>query len=59
VEVKYLYGLMGCRGGGTGRLIFRDVKVPRRMWWEKFREPYAVFKYHDDTLKRLENGLYD
>ncbi|MDH3259325.1 MAG: acyl-CoA/acyl-ACP dehydrogenase, partial [Deltaproteobacteria bacterium] len=28
VEVKYLYGLMGTRGGGTGRLIFRDVEVP-------------------------------
>jgi alkylation response protein AidB-like acyl-CoA dehydrogenase len=28
VEVKYLYKLMGTRGGGTGRLIFRDVKVP-------------------------------
>lgn len=29
VEVKYLYGLMGTRGGGTGRLTFRNVKVPR------------------------------
>ena len=29
VETEYLYGLMGCRGGGTGRLVFRDVKVPR------------------------------
>ncbi len=28
VEVKYLYGLMGTRGGGTGRLVFRDVQVP-------------------------------
>jgi len=28
VEVKYLYGLMGARGGGTGRLLFRDVEVP-------------------------------
>ena len=24
-----MYGLMGCRGGGTGRLVFRDVKVPK------------------------------
>lgn len=30
VEVKYLYGLMGTRGGGTGRVVFRDVKVPKR-----------------------------
>jgi len=29
VEAEYLYGLMGCRGGGTGRLVFRDAKVPR------------------------------
>jgi alkylation response protein AidB-like acyl-CoA dehydrogenase len=28
IEVKHLYGLMGTRGGGTGRLLFRDVKVP-------------------------------
>jgi alkylation response protein AidB-like acyl-CoA dehydrogenase len=30
VEAEYLYDLMGCRGGGTGRLVFRDVKVPRK-----------------------------
>jgi butyryl-CoA dehydrogenase len=29
VHVDYHYGLMGCRGGGTGRLVFRDVKVPK------------------------------
>jgi alkylation response protein AidB-like acyl-CoA dehydrogenase len=29
VKTDYLYGLMGCRGGGTGRLVFRDVKVPK------------------------------
>jgi acyl-CoA dehydrogenase len=29
VEVSYLYGLMGTRGGGTGRLTFRNVKVPK------------------------------
>lgn len=29
VETQYLYGLLGCRGGGTGRLVFRDVKVPK------------------------------
>lgn len=28
VEVKHLYGLLGTRGGGVGRLLFRDVKVP-------------------------------
>ncbi|MBF0100410.1 MAG: acyl-CoA/acyl-ACP dehydrogenase [Desulfobacterales bacterium] len=29
VKTEYLYGLMGCRGGGTGRLVFRDVHVPK------------------------------
>ncbi|TDA35891.1 MAG: acyl-CoA dehydrogenase [Hadesarchaea archaeon] len=28
VEVQYIYGLMGTRGGGAGRVYFRDVKVP-------------------------------
>jgi len=43
VEVKYLYGLMGCRGGGTGRLIFRDVKVPKKNVVGKVHGAYAVF----------------
>ena len=43
VEVKYLYGLMGCRGGGTGRLIFRDVKVPKKNVVGKIHGAYAVF----------------
>ena len=30
VEVKHVYGLLGSRGGGTGRITFRDVKVPVR-----------------------------
>jgi len=29
VETEYRYGLMGTRGGGTGRLVFRNVAVPR------------------------------
>ena len=28
VEVEYLYGLLGTRGGGTGRVVFHDVRVP-------------------------------
>jgi len=28
VKTEYLYGLMGTRGGGAGRLVFRDVPVP-------------------------------
>lgn len=30
VEVKHVYGLLGSRGGGTGRLYFKDVKVPAK-----------------------------
>lgn len=29
LEAEYIYGLMGTRGGGTGRLVFRDVRVPK------------------------------
>ncbi len=28
VKAEYIYGLMGTRGGGTGRLVFKDVRVP-------------------------------
>jgi alkylation response protein AidB-like acyl-CoA dehydrogenase len=29
VESEYQYGLLGTRGGGTGRLVFRNVQVPK------------------------------
>jgi butyryl-CoA dehydrogenase len=29
VTVEYLYGLMGCRGGGAGRIVFRDARTPK------------------------------
>ena len=29
VETSYLYGLMGCRGGGASRVVFNDVRVPK------------------------------
>jgi len=28
VEVKHVYGLLGTRGGGAGRIIFKNTKVP-------------------------------
>jgi len=28
VDVQHVYGLMGTRGGGTGRVYFRNVRVP-------------------------------
>jgi alkylation response protein AidB-like acyl-CoA dehydrogenase len=30
VTVEHIYGLMGARGGGTGRLVFNDTKVPAK-----------------------------
>jgi butyryl-CoA dehydrogenase len=43
VDVKYLYGLMGCRGGGAGRIVFKDVKVPKDNVVGKINGAYAVF----------------
>ncbi len=43
VETTYLYGLMGCRGGGTGRLVFRDVNVPKENVVGDINGAYAVF----------------
>jgi alkylation response protein AidB-like acyl-CoA dehydrogenase len=43
VEVKYVYGLMGCRGGGTARLNFKDVKVPRANLLGEPHGAYPVF----------------
>ncbi len=28
VQVEHVYGLLGARGGGTGRIVFRDIEVP-------------------------------
>ncbi len=43
VEVKYLYGLMGCRGGGAGRVVFDNVKVPEENIIGELNGAYAVF----------------
>ncbi len=29
VEVEHTYGLLGCRGTGVGRLVFRNCRVPK------------------------------
>ncbi|PIP40535.1 MAG: acyl-CoA dehydrogenase [Desulfobacterales bacterium CG23_combo_of_CG06-09_8_20_14_all_51_8] len=44
VETKYLYGLMGCRGGGAGRLVFKDVKVPKENVIGEINGAYPIFK---------------
>ncbi len=43
VEAKHLYGLLGTRGGGTGRLLFRDVKVPESNLIGGLNEGAAIF----------------
>jgi alkylation response protein AidB-like acyl-CoA dehydrogenase len=43
VETKYLYGLMGCRGGGTARLIFKDARVPKKNVVGRVNGAYDVF----------------
>ena len=43
VETRYLYNLMGCRGGGAGRLVFNDVRVPAENIVGKPHNAFAVF----------------
>ena len=43
VATAYQYGLMGCRGGGAGRVVFNDVRVPRENVVGKVGGAYAVF----------------
>jgi butyryl-CoA dehydrogenase len=43
VNVEYLYGLLGCRGGGAGRLVFKEVKVPKENILGELNGAYAVF----------------
>jgi alkylation response protein AidB-like acyl-CoA dehydrogenase len=43
LEVQHVYGLMGTRGGGTGRLYFRDVRVPRENLIGEENTAAAVF----------------
>jgi hypothetical protein len=43
VEVQHVYGLMGTRGGGTGRVYFKDVKVPLVNLIGKEHGGYEIF----------------
>lgn len=45
VEVKYIYGLMGTRGGGAGRILFRNTRVPKEnMLWKENRGSEVFYK---------------
>jgi alkylation response protein AidB-like acyl-CoA dehydrogenase len=43
VEDKTIYTLLGTRGGGTGRLVFKDVRVPKENLVGELHNAYAVF----------------
>jgi len=43
VQTEYVYGLMGCRGGGTARLVFDNVRVPKANIIGKVNKAYEVF----------------
>ncbi len=43
VEVQNIYKLMGTRGGGTGRLVFRDVRVPVENLVGELHGAYSIF----------------
>jgi alkylation response protein AidB-like acyl-CoA dehydrogenase len=43
IEVQHIYGLMGTRGGGTGRVYFRNVRVPLENLIGQEHGAYEVF----------------
>jgi butyryl-CoA dehydrogenase len=43
VKTEYVYGLMGSRGGGTARVIFDNVRVPRENVIGEVNGAYTVF----------------
>jgi len=43
VKDQTIYTLLGTRGGGTGRLVFKDVRVPKENLVGKLHNAYAVF----------------
>ena len=43
VKTEYLYGLMGCRGGGAARMVFKDVKVPKENLIGRLNQGVEVF----------------
>lgn len=43
VKVEYLYGLMGCRGGGAARIVFDNVRVPKENIVGTLNGAFAVF----------------
>lgn len=45
VETHYIYGLMGVRGGGAGRLSLKNVRVPERFALNGIHGGFDVFQH--------------
>lgn len=58
VEVRHVYGLMGCRGTGTGRLVFRETPVPEKNLVGGENQGAKVF-YRLMVPERLVSGGID
>ncbi len=43
VKSEYLYGLMGCRGGGAARMVFKDVIVPKENLLGELNQGVKIF----------------
>lgn len=43
VKTEYLYNLMGCRGGGTARVVFDNVRVPKENIIGEINGAYPIF----------------
>ncbi|MBU0971445.1 MAG: acyl-CoA/acyl-ACP dehydrogenase, partial [Proteobacteria bacterium] len=43
VNSEYLYGLMGCRGGGAARMVFKDVRVPKENLLGELNQGVKIF----------------
>jgi alkylation response protein AidB-like acyl-CoA dehydrogenase len=43
VEVEHVYGLMGTRGGGTGRIVFRNLKIPKENLVGEENNAFEIF----------------
>lgn len=44
LESRYIYGLMGVRGGGAGRVMLEDVRVPERYALNGINGGFDVFR---------------
>ena len=56
VTVKHVYGLMSARGNGTGRLLFRDVRVPAENLIGEENGGNVIF-WHMMIPERLSQGI--